>query len=158
MAGRPRKPTALRLIDGNPGKRAAPGKEPEPHLLLDLTAPEHLPQPVADVWNEVAPKLHRAKVLTELDTPLLEMTADAIASFRLAMKHTGDGKLLQRNAETGAVSISPWAMIKSMSFKQALAGLREFGATPAARTKVMVDPQADLFVDAKTAGPNRFFK
>lgn len=157
MAGRTPKPTALKLVDGNRGKRATNAKEPEPDLLQDIAAPEHLPAPVADVWNELAPKLKRAKVLTELDTPLLEITCDALAAFRLAMKNTGDGKLLQRNPETGSISMSPWAMLKSMAFKQAMATLREWGATPAARSRVVIDPQADLFPETRT-GTGRFFK
>lgn len=145
MAGRPRSPTALKLVNGNPGKRAINAKEPEPDLLQDLTPPAHLPEHVAAVWREMAPKLRRAHVLSELDTPLLEMTCMAIATHRLAVEKTADGKVMMRNAETGTVSLSPWMILQSMSFKQGLAALREWGATPAARSRVMVDPQHQLF-------------
>ena len=133
MAGRPRKPTALKLITGNPGKRAGNSHEPEPNLLQDLAPPVHLPEHVAAVWRELAPKLRAAQLLTELDTPLLELTCAAIAAFRLTLEKTADGKLLQRNAETGSVSLSPWTLLQSMAAKQAMAALREWGATPAAR-------------------------
>lgn len=142
---RPRSPTALKLVNGNPGKRAINAKEPEPDLLQDLTPPAHLPEHVAAVWREMAPKLRRAHVLSELDTPLLEMTCMAIATHRLAVEKTADGKVMMRNAETGTVSLSPWMILQSMSFKQGLAALREWGATPAARSRVMVDPQQQLF-------------
>ena len=156
MAGRPPKPSALKLIQGNPGKRATNGREPEPGLLDDLTPPAHLPPPIAAVWAELAPKLRRAQLLTELDTPLLELTCAAIATFRLTVDKTQDGKLLTRNAETGTVSLSPWAMLQSMAHKQALATLREWGASPAARSRVVIDPQADLF--EQPGGTGRFFK
>lgn len=142
---RPRSPTALKLVNGNPGKRAINAKEPEPDLLQDLTPPAHLREDVAAVWRELAPKLRRALVLSELDTVLLEMTCMAIATHRLAVEKTADGKVMMRNAETGTVSLSPWMMLQSMSFKQGMAALREWGATPAARSRVMVDPQTQLF-------------
>lgn len=156
MAGRPPKPSALKLVEGNRGKRAANPHEPEPLLLNDLEPPAHLPANVAAVWRELAPKLRRAMVLTELDTPLLEMTCAAIAMHRTTLEKTDDGKLMMRNAETGSVSLSPWLLLQSMSFKQAMVALKEWGATPAARTRVMVDPQADLF-PADKSGTGRFF-
>lgn len=154
--GRTAKPTALKLVEGNRGKRALNAKEPEPDLLADTAPPPHLPEPVAAVWRQLAPQLRKAQVLTELDIVALEITCDAIAEFRLAMEKTGDGKVLVKNAETGNVSLSPWAMVKSMAAKRAAGMLREFGATPAARSKVMVDPQGDLF--EKPVGTNRFFQ
>lgn len=156
MAGRPPKPSALKLIEGNRGKRAGNRREPEPILLNDLEPPAHLPEHVAAVWRELAPKLRRAQLLTEIDAPLLELTASAIATHRLTMTKTADGKVMMRNEETGSVSLSPWVLLQSMSHKQAMAALREWGATPAARSRVMIDPQADLF-DTKGAGAGRFF-
>ncbi|MEY5098136.1 MAG: hypothetical protein RJA36_855 [Pseudomonadota bacterium] len=153
---RPRKPTALKLVEGNRGKRAINANEPEPALLQDLDPPSTLPESTAVVWRELAPKLRRAMVLTELDTPLLEMTCHAIAMHRLAVEKTANGKVMMKNQETGSVSLSPWTMLQSMSFKQGLAALREWGATPAARSRVMVDPQQDLFGNAPT-GTGRFF-
>ncbi len=158
MAGRPRKPTALKLVEGNRGKRATNSKEPEPLLLNDLEPPTHLPAHVAEVWRELAPKLRRAQVLTELDTPLLEMTAAAIANYRLTMAKTAEGKVMMRNEETGSVSLSPWVMLQSMSFKQAMGALQQWGATPAARSRVMVDPQQDLFGTPADTGTGRFFQ
>ena len=152
---RPRKPTALKLVEGNRGKRAVNANEPEPDLLQDLTPPPHLPEATAAVWREMAPKLRRALVLTELDTPLLEMTCHAIAMHRLAVEKTADGKVMMKNQETGRVSLSPWTLLQSMTFKQGMAALREWGATPAARSRVMVDPQTDLF--AAQTGTGRFF-
>lgn len=152
--GRPAKPTALKVIEGNRGKRATNAKEPEPDLLANLTPPAHLQPAAIAVWQQLAPQLRKAQILTELDTPALEMACDAIATFRLACEKTADGKVLMKNAETGNVSLSPWEMVKSMAAKRALAMLREFGATPAARSKVMVDPQGDLF---DNTGTNRFF-
>lgn len=152
--GRPSKPTALKLIEGNRGKRAINGKEPEPDLLQDLEPPPHLAAPVAEVWRQLAPQLRKAQILTALDVPALEITCEAVAQFRLAMAKTEDGKVLTKNPETGSVALSPWEIAKSMAAKRALAMLREFGATPSARSKMMVEPQTDLFA---ANGTGRFF-
>ena len=45
--GRPAKPTALHVVNGNPGKRALNDREPEPDLLQDLT-------PVRRRWGYLA--------------------------------------------------------------------------------------------------------
>ena len=156
---RPRKPSALKLVEGNAGKRAINSREPEPDLLNDLEPPKHLPEAVANVWRELAPKLRRAKVLTEMDTALLEMTCSALATYRLTVEKTAGGKVMQRNDETGSVSLSPWTMLQSMAFKQSMAALQQWGATPAARSRVMIDPQSDLFANAQPAtGTGRFFR
>jgi P27 family predicted phage terminase small subunit len=158
MAGRPPKPSALKHIEGNRGKRAINSREPEPALLDDLAPPAHLAPAVADVWRELAPKLRRAQLLTELDTPLLEITATAIAMFRLATGKIDGDKLMARNAESGAISLSPWVLLQSMAHKQAMNTLREWGATPAARSRVVIDPQADLFdKPGAQTGAARFF-
>lgn len=145
MAGRPPLPSNVHQLRGNPGKRARNDKEPEPDVLQDLAAPAHLPTATAAVWDQLAPQLKKAGVLTTIDTPALEMACDAIATFRLCMEKTAEGRLLQKNAETGSISLSPWTMVKSMAYKQALAVLREFGATPSARSRVTIDPQGELF-------------
>ena len=154
---RPRKPTALKLIEGNRGKRATNAQEPEPDLLQDLTPPARLAEEVAEVWLELAPKLRRAKLLTELDTDLLELTCTAIANFRISAQKTSGGKMMMKNSETGTVSLSPWAMLQSMTFKQGLLSLKEWGIGPVARSRVMVDPQQDLFANPDATGTGRFF-
>lgn len=145
MPGRPRKPTALKLVEGNRGKRAVPTNEPDPNYLADLTAPVHLTPMARQVWDELAPKLRRSHLLTELDTIALEQLCVAAAQHRLATQNVADDKLIMRNAETGALSPNPWIIIQSMAFKRAKALCDAFGMTPAARSRVVVNPQDDLF-------------
>lgn len=158
MAGRPRKPTALKVVTGNPGKRALGRQEPDPTYLSDLTAPAHLAPQAAAVWDDLAPKLRAARVLTEIDAVALELACNAIATYRLATAKAGETPLV-KSPETGAVALNPWMIVQSMTFKQATAVLREFGMTPAARTRVMVNPQDDLFGHGNdhAQGAGRFF-
>jgi P27 family predicted phage terminase small subunit len=180
MAGRPPKPTALKLVSGNPGKRSLNKQEPDPTYLQDLTAPNWLDPAATAVWNEIAPKLSRAKLLTEVDVQLLAMGCVAVAQYRQAAGRasaqlvTGGEKPIpdapaidNAGAEAegkpdvaGKVkgeAINPWLVVQSMSFKQALAVFREFGMSPAARTRISLQPQGDLFSnDQKTPGAAYF--
>jgi P27 family predicted phage terminase small subunit len=150
---RPPKPTSLKLVTGNPGKRALDKGEPDPDYLVDLTPPAHLSAEAAAVWSEVAPKLRKARLLTEVDTVQLEMLCVSVANYRTATAQVGD-RMVYTNPGNGAKSTSPWAIIQSMAFKQVSACLTKFGMSPADRARVTVNPQGGLFDDPADA----FFK
>lgn len=158
----PPKPTALKLIEGNKGKRALNKQEPDPEYLSDLTAPGWLSQSAAAVWDEVVPNLSAAKLLTKIDVQMLAMGCNAIAQYRAAA-HRADGHLVKskiiegedgKPVETGE-HVNPWLIVQSMSFKQSMAVFQQFGMSPAARTRISVNPQGDLFGNGKT-GTNYF--
>lgn len=142
--GRPKQPTHLTLVKGNPGKRAINRSEPDSPVLRDLTPPAHLRPDVAEVWNQLAPKYARMHVLTEADMETLELACDAIASYRRASAESDSGPVVC-HPETGALYPNPWTNLKAMYFRQALSALREFGGSPAARARLVINPQADLF-------------
>ena len=152
MAGRPRKPTALKLVEGNRGKRAISKQEPDPTYLQDLTPPEWMPEAAKAVWNEMAPAAQAAKLLTEVDVPAFSMGCVAIADYRRAVAKAGDSdvkcKMVQDDEGRPVAAgehLNPWAMVKSMAFKQAMAVFDKFGMTPQARTRISLQPQDDLF-------------
>lgn len=158
MAGRPPKPTSLKLVQGNPGKRALNKQEPDPDYLADLTPPSWLTDAAADVWVEEAPKFRAARLLTECDVLAFAALCQAAADYRRATLKTGDAdvKVKLRETEDGDVvetgeHLNPWAMVKSMSFKQLMVGLEKFGGTPQARTRLAVQPQGSLFDDDKAS-------
>lgn len=160
MPGPAPKPTALKLIDGNRGKRKLPANEPDPAYLNDLTPPPRLPADAAAIWSEIAPRLRAAMLLTELDTLALEWLCVAAAQHRRATTEIGD-KFIARNAETGSLSPSPWLIVQSMAFKRAKVLCDSFGMSPAARARVVVNPQGALFPaspDATPNSPGRFFQ
>ena len=145
---RPPKPTALKLVAGNPGKRATPNHEPDPEYLADLTPPAWLPERAKAVWREIAPQLSRAKLLTEVDVEALAIGCYSIANHRLAVSKAGESLVkakFEENEEGDIVEtgehINPWMLVQSMAFKQVHQLFAQFGMTPAARTRVAVNPQ-----------------
>lgn len=163
-AGRPPKPTALKLVQGNPGKRAINRQEPDPVYLNDLTPPSWLGPAAASVWNELAPRLRRARVLTELDVDALSMGCVAIAQYRASVSRVGDALVKSKHAtndEGDAVEVgehvNPWLIVQSMTYKQAMAIFAQFGLTPAARSRVAINPQDDLFGHGQAQNGKSYF-
>ena len=145
---RPSKPTALKLIEGNKGKRATSAHEIDPAFLNDLSAPAWLPDSAKKVWDEIAPELRKNRVLTVMDVQALEQGCVAIANYREIT-----GKIAGKYTTADGKSLNQLMIAQSMMFKQAQSVMQQFGMTPVARSKVLVDPQGDLFEkDKKPAG------
>src|SRR3972149_871709 len=171
MPGPSPKPTALKVVEGNRGKRALNKQEPDPEYLEveNLAAPVWLDARAKAVWDEIAPPLQKARLVAVIDIPLLAMPCVAIAQFRFAAAKVGDeavrpGSLpaekmgdsalsteksgdvtLRAQEKERGESLNPWLIVQSMSCKQAVAIPREFGVGPAARTRLALQPQMDLF-------------
>lgn len=162
---RPSKPSALKLVEGNRGKRATAKQEPDPTYLEDLAPPAWLNPAAAAVWDELAPRLRSQRLLTVVDIDALALGCVALAQFRAAHNQL-DASLVKPSkpgdAMTGAEPrgehLNPWLVVQSMAFKQAMTVLREFGMSPAARTRIAIQPQGDLFDDRQGgAAGNGYF-
>lgn len=138
------------MLEGNRGKRALVEEEPRAELLSDLEPPAWLQEDARDIWRDVAIKLRRALVLTELDTYALEMACVAIATWRRAARAAAEAP------QNGAM-IDQRAVAASMAYKQAMTALREFGLTPVARTRIIVERQESLFAGGGDEGVEQYF-
>jgi len=141
------KPTHLKLIEGNKGKRGVNNLEPDPDYLNDLRAPSYLPVFAKSVWDDLAPKLRKAKLLTVLDVESVCQLCISIAQYRHATHELNLDFI--RHGEKGQ-SLNQLMVAQSMAFKQANAIMQQFGMTPAARSRVAVNSQGDLFGNEKT--------
>ena len=66
MRGRKPKPTRLKLIEGNPGKRATNQHEPRPEPKVP-TCPAHLCPAAKAEWKRLAQELFVLGIVTALD-------------------------------------------------------------------------------------------
>ena len=155
-AGRPRKPSALKAIEGNKGKRAGNANEPEFDLVSDLEPPWHLDDGAQEVWREVAFMLRKAKVFTVADKVTLELLCNTVADVR-RIRAERNGEFVIKHHKTGTESLSQQLIAEQMLTKRALDLLAKFGMDPSSRSKVMVDPQLGLFGDDPASGTSRFF-
>lgn len=141
---RTNKPTSLKVVEGNRGKRGTNKQEPDPEYLNDLTAPAFLSAGAVDVWNEIVRDLRNARLLTKLDVPMLSLGCEALARYR---KLTAEIDAECKSIGSEEEKKDKWmaTTIQSMSFKQAMAVMQQFGMSPAARTRIAIQPQGDLF-------------
>lgn len=164
-----KKPTSLKLVEGNRGKRALNKQEPDPEYLEDLAAPAWLSPAAKVVWDELAPRLRKQRLLTVVDVEMLAHGCIAIAVCReahreLAPDLLGPAKDIAApsppvtGAPPAATKINPWrAMsLQCAAFKQMSQVLTAFGCSPAARSRIALQPQGDLFGDA-AAESNGYF-
>lgn len=70
MRGPPPKPTKLRVLQGNPGKRALPKNEPQ--TSGEAIRPQSLKGAAAKVWDMYAPRYIAMGTLTREDEPTFE--------------------------------------------------------------------------------------
>lgn len=134
--GPPPKPTALKLIAGNPGKKALPPGEVKPKVELP-SKPRHLSIEASAEWDRLAPVLMRLGLLTRLDRAAFAAYCQAWAKHVEAEQQLAKASALAFT-QTGFPIINPWATISKQAVEQMSRLLGEFGLTPAARTRINV--------------------
>lgn len=142
MAGRRPKPTALKILQGNPGHRRLNPREPKPSpgIPVSLIA---LSTKSQATYAALAAQLEAMGVLTIADGSALELLADVLTEYRAArdVVQTKGATYSCRTKNNGQMTrIRPEVRIAESAMKRALAMLTEFGLTPAARTKVTAAP------------------
>lgn len=137
------KPTKLRELQGNPGKRRLPKGEPRPVVKDRVpSAPRWLGEEARREWRRVARALHGAGLLTEADHDALALYCETFASWRRAEAQVRAKGEVVRTAG-GNVIQNPYLSIANRAKKDALLLLREFGMTPAARSRISVEGGGD---------------
>ena len=143
MAGRPAKPTALKELAGNPGKRALNKDEPKPKQKRP-SCPKHLVGEARREWGRMSKQLFELGLLTEVDRAALAGYCQAWARWVQAEEEMGkkDFKMISLT-DSGYPVVSPWMGIANQAMKQMLRFLTEFGMTPASRSRVTVNKESE---------------
>jgi len=138
--GRKPTPTNLKLLRGNPGKRAINEAEPKPEGI-PLCPPE-LSNEARKEWSRIAPVLIRMGLLTDADRAALAAYCSLYAEFiqaELAIRELGS----TFTTPNGHVQVRPEVSIR----KHAIAGmspyLSRFGLSPADRAGLETTDAAD---------------
>ena len=156
MPGRTPEPTHLKLLKGNPGKRAINTTEPAPRRGVPR-CPAHLPARAKVLWKSLGRELDRMGVLTMADGLAFEMLCDAYAVYREAREViAAQGATYLSGTEVGGMMVRarPEVAIAADAWRRTSSMLTAFGLSPASRTKVSVvgpgsvDPM-DAFLKGK---------
>lgn len=81
MSGPPKTPTHLRLVRGNPSKRAINKNEPEPPKGVPPT-PKHFDKQGKYWFKRIAEELDAIGVMSQLDARALELLVEAYTEYR----------------------------------------------------------------------------
>jgi len=134
------KPTAIKIAEGNPGKRRLPHGEPKPAPLSPAQARGRCPAWFApderEAWMSHATVLARMRVLTEADLQALEM---ACVDYAAWVRYTTmcRNKALIKEGERWR--LNPLIRLAKEAFERYIKVIRDFGMTPAYRTKVVAE-------------------
>ena len=141
MAGRKPKPTTLKLIQGNPGKR--PINKSEPVAKGEVEMPDWLSDSAKSQWEIVSKTLKQSGLLTALDSQSLALYCEAFARFKEASDALArDGAMIV--TPNGMTMQSPWLAVANKSHDQMVKLLAEFGMTPSSRSKVTATKQEEV--------------
>lgn len=137
MAGRKPHSNIIKVITGNPGKRALNKSEPKAKRGIP-PCPDWLSEKARSAWDEVSAILHdQLGVLTTADGMALQGLCEAHADWRAADDEIrSHGGALTYTTESGLIKAHPAVAMKSDADKRRRAWLAEFGLTPSARTKL----------------------
>jgi P27 family predicted phage terminase small subunit len=136
MRGRKPKPTALKVLSGNPGKRPLPT---EPELVRAIPrCPRHLDGEARREWRRIAGELYEAGLLTRVDRAALAAYCQAWARWVEAEEKVRElGAVVK--TPTGCLMQNPWLGVANRALDEMRRFLVEFGMTPSSRTRVKVE-------------------
>ena len=159
MRGRKPKPTHLKLITGNPGRRPIRMDEFRPTAKIP-PCPRHLQGEARKEWLRVSRLLFEHCMVAEVDRGALAMLCTLWGRYVVAEE------MIEKAREAAPASAglfvkspngfpiqSPWLAVSNRSIEQYKAMCNEFGLTPASRVRaVPTAVQPSLFDDEERPG------
>lgn len=139
MATRGRKPTptAIKLLEGNPGKRKLNEREPTPDKKAP-SCPKWLEPEGKKEWRRLAKQMERLGILTEVDMAAFAGYCQAYARWKEAEEFI---------TQHGTIVRTPsgyWQQVPQVSIAQTYLKImnrfaEQFGLTPASRSRIISD-------------------
>lgn len=142
MATRGRKPTptALKVLEGNPGKRPLNTAEPKP-LQKAPSCPKWLEPEAKKEWRRLAKQMEQLGILTEVDMAAFAGYCQAYARWKEAEEFiTQHGTIVR--TPSGYWQQVPQVSIAQTYLKVMNRFAEQFGLTPASRSRIIADAAA----------------
>ena len=139
--GRKPKPTALKVLEGNPGKRPLNEHEPVPPKGA-IRCPAWLEAEAKKEWKRLAPSLEAMGVLTAVDITAFAGYCQAYARWKEAEEFISKhGSIFQ--TPSGYVQQVPQVSIAQQNLKIMQSFCSEFSLTPATRSRIIAGSGGD---------------
>ena len=142
------KPTKLKILEGNPGKRPLNDKEPQPKVARP-SCPSHLTDEAKAEWNRIIPELETLGLISQIDRAALAAYCQAYGRWVKAEKalkaiedkfeNVNSGSGLCYQTSNGNWVMQPLVSVANKALEQMHKFLVEFGMTPASRTRISVN-------------------
>ena len=135
MAGRKPKPTAVKKLEGNPGKRKLNTKEPNPGKGMPDCPAWLLPEAKTE-WIRLSEKLNQMGVLTEIDRSAFAAYCQSYARWKEAEEFIEKHGTIVKTP-SGYWQQVPQVSIAQTNLKVMLKFCSEFGLTPSSRSRMI---------------------
>ena len=140
MAGRRPTPTALKLIQGNPGKRPLNKAEPKVKVYAP-SCPRHLKKAAKTEWRRIAPILTNIGILSAIDRAALAGYCQAWGRWVEAEEKVSErGEVVK--SSNGNIIQNPYLCVANRAMDNMRKFLIEFGMTPASRSRISAEKKA----------------
>lgn len=139
--GRPRKPTALKLIQGTARADRSPENEPKPEIEIPAV-PGHLSDEAKVEWGRISQELAELGLLTRIDRGALAAYCESWAQWVEACAKVRELGVVSVS-DKGNEYLNPWVGVRSKSLELMHKFAAEFGMTPASRSRISVKPKED---------------
>ena len=143
---RPRKPNALKEIDGNPGKRPFQKDAPAIDTEELPEAPQWLSDEAVLKWYETGAILFKYGLLTTADTDSFANYCTAYALWQDAQDHLQkEGQVLTVTNDKGYTYQvrSPWGLVAKDNIAVVIKFQTQFGLTPSSRSGLPIKEQEE---------------
>jgi P27 family predicted phage terminase small subunit len=143
--GRKPKPTALKKLEGNPGKRQLNINEPIPERTAP-ECPDWLSDEAQTEWHRLADKMERMGILTDIDMAAFAGYCQSYARWKEAEEFiTKHGSIVK--TPSGYWQQVPQVSIAQQYLKDMQKFAEQFGLTPASRSRIVADVQKNEYID-----------
>ena len=141
MRGRRPKPTRLKVLTGNPGKRPLNDGEPRPEVAIP-DCPGELGETARREWNRLVGELAALKLLTNFDRAALAAYCGAYALWAEATEAIQKFGVMIKSPSGYPVQ-SPYVSVANRQAEIMMRIASEFGFTPASRSRISTHPQTE---------------
>lgn len=143
--GRKPKPTAIKEIAGNPGKRPLNGREPKPTGVP--TCPAMLNAVAKAEWQRLRKELVPMGLLTNVDRAALMAYCVVYARWVKAEEQIEKLGEYIKSSKSGYLIQAPWVGVANKALELMHKYATEFGFTPSSRTRLSVEPPQNKKAD-----------
>lgn len=134
--GRKPKPTKLKELNGNAGKRALNKNEPQFPQIIDVEPSKWLEPLAVEMWKTIVPLLCANDLLTQVDMHNVEAFCMAYARWRQAQDEINNYGVVVPHPETGVLQKNPAVTVVNEMARQMVTFGSLLGLDPSSRARL----------------------